>query len=110
MASHCTRSKAQRPSTVEYSDLVPSDVAPVAATSPSPSVSVGLSVAAIGGPESMAIESAGPCPPHPLLSREKAGRCVEACGSSSSADSCPRIPLWSSRPVAVGSQYHTLAR
>ena len=55
-----TRSKAQRPSTVEYIDVEPSDVAPVAATS-SVSVSVGLSVAAVEGPESMAIESA--CPP-----------------------------------------------
>jgi len=43
MAFHYIRSKAQRPSTVEYSD-----VAPVAATSSSPSVSVGLSVAAVG--------------------------------------------------------------
>ena len=60
MAFHYTRSKAQRPSElapseIEYSDVEPSDVAPVAVTS-----SVGLSVAAVEGPESMAIESAGP--------------------------------------------------
>jgi len=62
MAFHYTRSKAQRPSTVEsceieYSDVEPSDVALVAATSSSspPSEFVGLSVAAVGGPESMAI-------------------------------------------------------
>jgi len=48
------------------SDVEPSDVAPVVATSPSLS-SVRLSVAAVGGPESMAIESAGPVsvPIHP---------------------------------------------
>jgi len=60
MAFHYTRSKAQRPSElapseIEYSDVEPSDVAPVAVTS-----SVGLSVASVEGPESMAIESAGP--------------------------------------------------
>ena len=62
MATHYTRSKAQRPSTVEDSDVEPSDVAAVAATvsSSSPSEFVGLSVAAVGGPESMAVESAGP--------------------------------------------------
>jgi len=65
MTFHYTRSKVQRPSTVEsseveYSDVEPSDVAPVAATSSPPSEFVGLSVAAVGGPESMAIQSAGP--------------------------------------------------
>jgi len=69
MATHYTRSKAQRPSTVEDSDVEPSDVAAVAATvsSSSPSEFVGLSVAAVGGPESMAVESAEPVstPIHP---------------------------------------------
>ena len=73
MAYHNTSLKAQRPSElapseVEYSDVEPSNVAPVAATSPPPpSSSVRLIVAAVGGPESIAIESAGPMsvPIHP---------------------------------------------
>ena len=92
MATHYTRSKAQRPSTVEDSDVEPSDVAAVAATvsSSSPSEFVGLSVAAVGGPESMAVESAGPvsAPIHPSPAGRPffpgRTRCVGACGFSSS--------------------------
>ena len=68
MAYHFTRSRAR--SELEGSDVEPSDVAPVAATSSSlpPSIIVGPSVAAVGGPESMSTESAGPlsAPTHPL--------------------------------------------
>ena len=56
MAYHFTSSRAQRPSEIECSDVQPSDVAPVAATSSS--TFVGPSVAAVGGPESMATEPA----------------------------------------------------
>jgi len=68
MAYLFTRSRAQRPSETEYSEVEPDDVAPVATTTTSsPSVSVGLSVAAVGGPESMATELAEPVsvPIHP---------------------------------------------
>jgi len=55
MAYHFTSSRAQRPSEIECNDVQPSEVAPVAATS---STFVGPSVAAVGGPESMATEPA----------------------------------------------------
>ena len=60
MAFYYTWSKAQRPS--EYSDVEPSNVAPVAATSSLTSVTVGPNVAAVGGPESMSTEPAEPVP------------------------------------------------
>jgi len=68
MAYHFTRSRAR--SELEGSDIEPSDVAPVAATSSSSpsSIIVRQSIAAAGGPESMSTESAGPmsAPTHPL--------------------------------------------
>jgi len=86
------------------SDVEPSDVAPVVATSPSLS-SVRLSVAAVGGPESMAIESAGPVsvPIHP----SPAGRPSFQDGLGvlglrfSSSGGFPGTPQRSSRPVRV---------
>jgi len=69
MAYHFTRSRAR--SELECSDVEPSDVAPVAATSSSPSSTiVRPSVAAIGGPESMSTESAGPVSPLFLSQRD----------------------------------------
>jgi len=67
MAYHFTRSRAR--SELEGSDVEPSDVAQVAATSSSlSSIIVRLSVAAVGGPESMSTEPAGPVSArtHPL--------------------------------------------
>ena len=57
MAYHFTRSRAN--SELEGSDVEPSDVALVAAT-PSSSTFVRPSAAAVGGPESVSTESAGP--------------------------------------------------
>ena len=72
MAHHFTRSRAR--SELEGSDVEPSDVAPVAATSSSlpPSIIVGPSVAAVGGPESMSTESAGPVSAPLILSQREA--------------------------------------
>jgi len=66
MAYHFTRSRAR--SELECTDVEPSDVAPAAATSSPPSIIVRPSVAAVGGPESVSTESAGPesAPTHPL--------------------------------------------
>jgi len=66
MAYHFTCSRVQQPSEIECSDVEPSDVAPVAATSSSSSF-VGSSVVAVGEPESMATEPAEPVsvPIHP---------------------------------------------
>jgi len=55
IASYYTRSKAPRPS--ECSDVEPSDVAPVAATSSPTSETVRPNVAAVGEPESMSTDS-----------------------------------------------------
>jgi len=63
MASYYTRSKAPRPS--ECSDVEPSDVAPVAATSSLTSTLVRPNVAAVGEPESMSTEPAEPVSAHP---------------------------------------------
>ena len=61
MEYHFTRSRAR--SELEGSDVEPGDVAPGAATSSS-----STNVAAVGGPESVSTESAGPvsAPTHPL--------------------------------------------
>jgi len=66
MAYDFTCSRAQRPSEIECSDVEPSDVAPVAATSST--IFVGPGVVAVGGPESMATEPAEPmsAPIHPF--------------------------------------------
>jgi len=58
MAYHFTRSRAR--SELEGSDVEPSDVALVAATPSSSSTFVRPSAAAVGGPESVSTESAGP--------------------------------------------------
>jgi len=65
MAYHFTRCRVQQPSEIECSDVEPSDVAPVAATSSSSFVEP--SVVAVGEPESMATEPAEPVsvPIHP---------------------------------------------
>ena len=63
MASYYTRSKAPRPS--ECSDVEPSDVAPVAATSSLTSTLVRPNVAAVGELESMSTEPAEPVSAHP---------------------------------------------
>jgi len=62
MEYHFTRSRAR--SELEGSDVEPGDVAPGAATSSS-----STSVAAVGGPESVSTESAGPVSA-PLIQRE----------------------------------------
>jgi len=66
MAYDFTCSRAQQPSEIECSDVEPSDVAPVAATSST--IFVGPGVVAVGGPESMATEPAEPmsAPIHPF--------------------------------------------
>ena len=69
MASYYTRSKAPRLS--DCSNVEPSDVAPVAATSPS-SIIVRPSVAAAGGSESVSTESAGPVSAPLTLSQREA--------------------------------------
>jgi len=110
MASCYTRSKAPRPSELapsECSDVEPSDVAPVAATSSSSpsSIIVRPSVAAAGGPESMSTELAGPVSaPNASSPSEKPSllgqtRCVGACGSSLSGGLCLGVPQRSGRPV-----------
>jgi len=58
MASYYTRLKAPRPS--QCSDVEPSDVAPVAATSSPTSETVRSNVAAVGELESMSTEPAEP--------------------------------------------------
>jgi len=64
MPSYYTRSKAPRHS--ECSDVEPSDVAPVATSSSSPTTEpVRPNVAAIGEPESMSTEPADPVSAHP---------------------------------------------
>jgi len=71
MAYHFTRSRAR--SELEGSDVEPSDVAQVAATSSSlSSIIVRLSVAAVGGPESMSTEPAGPVSAPLILSQREA--------------------------------------
>ena len=62
-ASYYTRSKAPRPS--ECSDVEPSDVVSVAATSSPTSVTVRPNVVAVGEPESMSTEPAEPLSAHP---------------------------------------------
>ena len=68
-------------SELECSDVEPSDVAPVAATSSSPSsVTVRPNVAAVGEPESMSTEPAEPVSAHPFPAGRpsfQGGPCVE---------------------------------
>ena len=96
MASYFTRSKVPRPS--ECDDVEPSNVAPVA-TFPLPStITVRLSVAAVGESESMSAELAEPVSAHPAgRPTSLGGPGVE--GFSSSGGLCPEVPQRSSRPA-----------
>jgi len=103
MAYHFTHSRAQRPSEIECSDVEPSNVAPVAATSSS-STFVGPSVAAIGGPESKATEPAEPMsvPIHPSPAGRLSflgGLGVPGPAGPPRVGGFPGIPQRSSRPV-----------